>query len=142
MSDDKVSERDLDRALRPVEKAIDTLSTTMGDHSKMMAESIAQQQKFNTEMVGRVATLSEQTRESREDVQGMSHLLRGNGKPGLTTDVKMIADKVDRLSVEVNAHEAKQVEKTKAQKALYATIGVGAAGGLGTMIMEFIKAVM
>ncbi len=142
MADDKVSERDLDRALRPVERAIDSLATTMSDHSKMMQESIAKQQEFNTGMSTTVATLGEQMRDSREDVQGMSHLLRGNGTPGLTTDVRLLSDRVQRLGDEVVANETKQTEKTKGQKALLITLGTGAIAGLGTLLTEIVQALM
>lgn len=142
MSDDTVSERDLDRALRPVERAIDSLATTMSDHSKMMQESITKQTEFNTTMSTTVATLAEQMRDSREDIQGMSHLLRGNGKPGLKTEVKLLSDKVDRIEDDVTSNETKQVEKTRGQKVIMITLGTGALAGLGTILTEIVKALM
>lgn len=142
MADDTVSERDLDRAMRPVERAIDSLANTMSEHSKMMQKSIAKQQECNTKMAATVATLGEQVRDSREDIQGMSYLLRGNGTPGLTTDVKLISEQVQRLGDEVAASEQKHTEKTKGQKALMVTFGTGALAGLGTLLVEIVKALV
>ncbi len=123
-----------------MEKALDSLTTTMSEHSKMMQDSIAKQTEYNTTMATTVATLGEQMRDSREDIQGMSHLLRGNGTPGLTTDVRLVSDKVDRLGDKVVANETKQAEKTKGQKAIMITLGTGALAGLGTLLTEIVKA--
>lgn len=137
--DNSVSERDLDRALRPVEKAIDSLAVTMNGHNQMVMDSITKQQEFNTSMASTVATVTEQLRDSRAEIQSMSHLLRGNGKPGLTTHVERLKDQVDRLESDLETRDTKSAEKTKSQKALIATAVTGAGGAILALALKIVE---
>jgi chromosome segregation ATPase len=120
---DKVTNEQLDRVLKHMERHTDTLSTMLAKNNDA------------TEQIGKQVTLMEaQLNDAREYIASLDCLIRGNGQMGLKTKTELLDKRTETLEKRISsigslAKEDKQ-ENNKRKTAIHVAVITGSIGGL------------
>lgn len=123
MSEDAVTNADLDRVITSLDRSMDSL-----------ARLIEKNGETSLDLIERVTKVEVLIADVGSDVRALNNLVRGNGLPGLASRLSSVEQEIEYLKKKNQAKQDVVDTKTKGQQAKEVALITGAFGGLVALV--------